>query len=378
MGHWHGKCVSAILTPVASRRAISAVQAFAAALFLYCGLSIVDAASAQSVTPQAAAGAILADGDAVVTGFSGVTQVPGTAANPADLTFIDANGPSARVVDLQGPGAPPQAQLLTDPKPFTLTASQIGQVFGVALDDASPPNVYLAATSVYGLPIVVPAADGSVQRAKIGGAGASFMPGLFGPATLQGEPGSIWRVDGVTGQVSLFANVVLNGIANSGPGLGGLAFDPASGTLFVADRATGMIHGFDRQGKERAVFDHGVQGRPAAGLNPVAFDPAKRLDIANPAFNSEDSRPGRTRRRSDGCSVSPSTPGGFTTPSPTGCRCGRWRSPPMARSAPIRASRFRPRRAPPATRSPRSRSTIRAGCCSRNAPRPPALTISPR
>ena len=80
MGHWHGKCVSAISAPVASRRAIFAVQAFAAALFLYCGLSIVDAANAQSVTPQAAAGAILADGDAVVTGFSGVTQVPGTAA----------------------------------------------------------------------------------------------------------------------------------------------------------------------------------------------------------------------------------------------------------------------------------------------------------
>ena len=108
MGHWHGKCVAAILALVASRRAISAVWAFAAALFLYCGISAVDAASAQSVAPQAAAGAILADGDAVVTGFSGVAQVPGPAANPADLTFIDPNGPSARIVDLQDPGAPPR------------------------------------------------------------------------------------------------------------------------------------------------------------------------------------------------------------------------------------------------------------------------------
>ena len=59
-------------------------------------------------------------------------------------------------MDLQAPGAPPQAQLFTAPKPFTVTAGQVGQVFAVALDNATPPNIYVAATSAYGLPIVVP------------------------------------------------------------------------------------------------------------------------------------------------------------------------------------------------------------------------------
>ncbi len=290
MGHWHGRSAASISARVTCRKVISAGQSFAAALLLCCGLSAFDAARAQDAPPQGTPVVILTDGNAVVTGFSGA-QVTGRAANsanPADQLFIDLEGFSARVVDLQDPGAPPQAQLLSAPKPFTLSAGQIGQVFGVALDNASPPNIYLAATSVYGLPIIVPAADGTVQRSGLGGAGASFMPGVFGPAALQGGPGSIWRVDGVTGQVSLFANVALDGVANSGPGLGGLAFDPASGALYVADRETGMIYGFDRQGRERARFDHGVQGRQAAGLNPVPFDPAKRLDITKAGFNSED------------------------------------------------------------------------------------------
>ena len=42
------------------------------------------------------------------------------------------------------------------------------------------------------------------------------------------------------GAVQLFANVTLDGVPNSGPALGGLAFDPNSGTLFAADRESGM------------------------------------------------------------------------------------------------------------------------------------------
>ena len=137
------------------------------------------------------------DGDAVVTGFSGTQPpmliAPGT--EPADKTYIDLAGPSARVVDLPAPGAPPQAQLWPAPKPFSVTAGQVGQVFAVALDSAYPPNIYLAATSAYGLPIVVPDKDGDglPDRVKQGAPNASFMPGLFGPPDQGGGPGSIWR-----------------------------------------------------------------------------------------------------------------------------------------------------------------------------------------
>src|SRR3981081_2156128 len=96
-------------------------------------------------------------------------------------------------MDLQAPGAPPQAQLLPAPKPFTVVAGQVGQVFAVALDGATPPNIYLGATSSYGLPIVVPGPGGATLRAKQGGPNASFMPGLFGPAAAGGGPRSVWR-----------------------------------------------------------------------------------------------------------------------------------------------------------------------------------------
>ena len=61
-------------------------------------------------------------------------------------------------------GGPPQAQLVAAPKTFTVTARQTGQVFSLALDDADPPNIYAAATSAYGLPIVVPDAEATECR----------------------------------------------------------------------------------------------------------------------------------------------------------------------------------------------------------------------
>jgi hypothetical protein len=232
-------------------------------------------------------------GDAAVAGFSG-TIVAGSAP-PAetqriDKTYIDLDGPALRVIGLDRLGAPPQGQFVAAAKPFTVIARQIGQVYSLALDDAIPPNIYAAATSAYGLPIVVPDADGDglPDRSRRGAPNAAFMPGLFGPTIADSGPGSIWKVDGMTGAVSLFANVVLGGVRNSGPALGGLTFDLASRQLFVADRDTGMIHRFTLDGVERGYFDHGVQGLTAARLPPVAFDPRKRIDLQNSAFDSSD------------------------------------------------------------------------------------------
>jgi hypothetical protein len=261
-------------------------MAAAAALLGAGALLGLAAATAETAMAQGRP-AVLIDGNAVVTGFSGTQPPLPFPPEVADQATIDLNGPAARVMDLQSPGAPPQAQLLTAPKPFTVVAGQVGQVFAVALDSATPPNIYVAATSSYGLPIIVPGPNGTLMRAKQGGPNASFMPGLFGPEALGGGPGSIWRVDGVTGQVRLFANVALEGTPNSGPALGGLAFDANSNTLFVVDRETGMIHRFDLAGRERGGFDHGVQGRMAAGLQPVAYDPATRLDIGSPRFQPD-------------------------------------------------------------------------------------------
>ncbi|HYC18340.1 MAG TPA: hypothetical protein VEC94_14135 [Pseudolabrys sp.] len=250
-----------------------------------CVLLLSAAAFAQSANP------VLPAGDAAVAGFSG-TIVLASPPEPRriDKTYINLDGPSLQVIGLARMGGPPRAQLVAAPRPFTATAGQIGQVFALALDDADPPNIYAAATSAYGLPIVVPDADGDgfPDRSHRGAPNAAFMPGLFGPVQLNGGPGSIWKINGQTGAVTLFANVVLGGVPNSGSALGGLAFDRASRQLFVADRDTGMIHRFTLDGAERGRFDHGTQALGAAGLPPIAFDPRKRLNIESPNFDSGD------------------------------------------------------------------------------------------
>lgn len=252
---------------------------------VFCLFFLSVAAYAQSPPP------ILPAGDAAVAGFSGTVvfgSPPPLEAKRIDNTYIDLDGPALRVMALGRMGGPPQGQFVAAPRPFTVTARQIGQVFSVALDDADPPNIYVAASSAYGLPIVVPDSDGDglPDRSRRGAPDAAFMPGLFGPVIADGGPGSIWKIDGRHGAVTLFANVVLNGVRNSGPALGGLTFDPGSRQLFVADRDTGMIHRFTLDGVERGIFDHGVQALAAAGLPPVVFDPRKRTDLQNPAFDS--------------------------------------------------------------------------------------------
>jgi hypothetical protein len=239
------------------------------------------------VVAQQTQNPIVALGNAAVTGFSGALppiQI-GPGSDPGAKTFIDLNGPSLRVIDLQHMGGLPQAQFVGAPKPFTFSAASLGQVFGVALDDSAPPNIYAAATSAYGLPIVAPGPDGQLQHIKRGAPNAIYMPGLWGP---KGGPGSIWKIEGATGKVSLFANVTLDGRSNSGPALGGLAYDAQSKSLFVADRETGFIHRFGLDGRDLGHYDHGVVGRAAQGLPPVQWNPEQRIDPKAAQFDSTD------------------------------------------------------------------------------------------
>ena len=228
---------------------------------------------------------VYAPGEAAVTGFSGALRPfeiePGQ--DPEALTFINPEGPSLRVIDLRRMRGAPRAQLVGAAKPFTVSAKWIGQVFGVALDDAIPPNIYAAATSAYGLSIVVPGPDGKLRRSRTGAPGAEFMPGQWGP---DGGPGSIWKIDGATGKVILFATISTGGRANSGAALGGLAYDPGTKSLFVADRETGLVHRLSLDGEELGVFDHGAAGPPGLGLPPVPAEPEPALDIKSPLFDS--------------------------------------------------------------------------------------------
>jgi len=234
---------------------------------------------------------IISLGNAVVTGFSG-TVAPDPAKplprnkTAIDLTFINPDGPSARVIDLARPGFVWDGRLFNAPKTFNVLAKDVGQVFGVALDDVVQPNIYVAATSMFGLNIVKRGRDGLPERMKKGGPGAGWMKGQFG-LDLQGGPGALYRIDGRTGETTLFANVTLDGVPNAAAGLGNLAYDAAHKQLFVSDLYTGMIHRFDLEGKELSRYDHGVTGRVAGKLAAVPFDPKNRPNIASDRFNPE-------------------------------------------------------------------------------------------
>jgi hypothetical protein len=252
--------------------------------FLLSGALLAQTTTARGqAAPPLAPGAVLSPGDAVVTGFSGIKPAEGPlppGASPLDSFLIDTEGPAMQVFQLAA-GAPPGGQLVGTQAVVKVNAADIGQVFAIAFDDAAQPSIYLGATSAYGLHIITPApVKGGLNRLKTGQTNAQWMPGQFGKG---GGPGSIWKVDGATGAVTLFATMP----GNSGPGLGDLVYDKASRHFYVSDLDTGLIYRLTADGKAADTFDHGISGRPAKGLVPVADDPTK-ADIKSSGFKTED------------------------------------------------------------------------------------------
>jgi len=256
---------------------------------LSIGLWCVSPAAAQDTQ-------IIFPGSMAVTGFPG-TYIPGIeeglppGVDPVDETFIDPERASLRIFDVSNLGGPPSGQLVFTPPPFEVLARQIGLVFGIAYDDGlrdgqptAVPNLYAAASSLHGIRIVTPDEDGDgrAERQRRGEPGASFMPGQYAEES-GGSPGAIWKIDGVSGAVSLFARID----TNSGPGLGDVAFDKGNRQFFVSDLDSGLIHRIGADGTLIDSYDHGAAGRPARGLAAITDDGAV-MDIQGASFDSED------------------------------------------------------------------------------------------
>jgi len=227
---------------------------------------------------------ILERGQLAITGFSGTA--PGSA--DAGSAAIDTGGAVLRILDVTNPAGPLEARRLTPRTRFKTSAGEIGQVFGIALDDGrtpdgrfGAPNIYLAATSAFGLRIAGGTPEGSALSR--GQPGAVWMAGQFGTAK-SGGPGTIWRVDGRTGEVSLLANIRTYGADTGAPSLGALAFDADSRMLYVSNLQTGLVHRIDLNGVDFGYFDHGVEGRTLAQLAAVPPDSAQARAITDPVF----------------------------------------------------------------------------------------------
>lgn len=267
--------------------------------FSLLALGALLALSPQVMAAETGNSGLLSVGDAVVTGFSGVVEPreePPEGQAQIDETLINPEGISARITSLAAPGFRWDARVWPGENVREFVARDVGQVFGVTLDDETFPNIYLTATSAYGLHIAEPDRDndGRPERLKKGKKGAQWMEGMWGTPNANdtsgrlGGPGSIWKVDGKTGDISLFANVELKSVPNGGAGLGNIAYDRAHKQLFVTDLSTGMIHRFALDGKELDVFDPGDTGMKQANQPAIAYDPAGQLDIAKSDFDSED------------------------------------------------------------------------------------------
>jgi len=230
----------------------------AAAILLSAGTLLPAGAAAQTA---------MQPGEAFVTRFSGTSTQGGQ-------TLIDVQGPVGSIIDLRSPSAPPQGQHeQSAPKRPAVTAEQIGQVFGVALDDAASPNVYLTATSTFGL--------------HRGSGNGGWMPGMWGQG---GGPGTVYRLDAANGlSPNVFARIMLSGRPNSGAALGNIAYDRWHKQFYVSDLETGMIHRLRlSDGMDLGHYDHGMAGRtgfydvPSGRLVPlpaVPFDPAKAARV---------------------------------------------------------------------------------------------------
>jgi hypothetical protein len=256
-------------------------------------IALLFAPSARTQTDEASSLTGIAPGDSAVSGFSGtVLSSPSLApgVDPLDKTVIDVDGASLRVYDLSTLGGAPAGQLVSPPVKFSVPAKDIGQVFSLVFDtQTDPPNLYAGATSAYGIQIVSTQLDedGSPVRVRNGAPDARFMDGQFGGLPGAG-PGTIYKIDGKTGKATALADLGLAGVANSGPGVGGLAFDPKSRTLYASDLDDGLIHRFalDQNAADLGQFDHGQNGRPSRELSPVQDD-GKRMDITKPTFKPD-------------------------------------------------------------------------------------------
>ncbi|MEO1695262.1 MAG: hypothetical protein AAFR55_08505, partial [Pseudomonadota bacterium] len=248
-------------------RAVLKAAVTAAVLAATCAMSS-GVASAQPAR-------VLSPGDGVVTGFAGL--IP-TGSIDGDVRYgINLDGASARVIALArlSRGAP--GALTTAPVLREILSREVGQVFAVALDGGNDadaaPNVYLGATTLFGVHLVESSGG---ERLEGGELGARFMSGQFGP---DGTAGSIWKVDGATGAILEFARLPDNVAA----GIGDIAYDPARQQLFASDLETGLIYRIDATGAIVDTFDHGVTALSAAGQEPVA-DSGTRADPQSPDF----------------------------------------------------------------------------------------------
>jgi hypothetical protein len=222
-----------------------AARAGVVAAYMMTALALTSSALAQATFP-------MVKGELAATYFSGF-NLPN---NPG--SGINNSGFSVAVFDVRLPPccANPVPVLDTNwPAPsfhneFPITANtwnaaNLGQVFGLALDDQTPPNLYVSATTAYG----------------------------NHPFSASG-PGAVFKLNGVSGAITplIVTGGGLTGtntLANTGPALGDVCHDPVHNQFFVSNFENGEITRHDASGVILSRLDPFAPDGGGAGFAPL-------------------------------------------------------------------------------------------------------------
>ena len=176
-------------------------------------------------------------GEAVATCLAGIDS-------PYVVGVIDIRDPGCDPAAVPGDNWPAPMYHNAMPNPTRRasdewTDANLGPVFGVALDDLSPPNIYVTASSAYNEALV----------------------------SVHEPSGRVFKLDGRTGAISVLAT--LPNTAPSWPGLGNIAYDRVHRQLYVTNHEDGKIYTLDLAGAVVDTFDPFApdDGRP--GFAPL-------------------------------------------------------------------------------------------------------------
>ena len=187
-------------------------------LFLIVALVPI-VASAQQIVPAGCCGKKPVYTDPAYASFTGQVAI---------ITYERKTTPAVlSVINIQGLNAnSAQPPMYSGPN---WTSQNLGSIFGVTLDNQG--NIYVAATTIY--------------SSKAVGNG--------------GGHGTVYKIANGTGAISIFANLPASAVGTpDAAGLGNLAYDCATRTLFVSDFDDGRIYQLNTSGGIVATFDHGV------------------------------------------------------------------------------------------------------------------------
>jgi hypothetical protein len=168
----------------------------------------------------------MVDGELVVTSFGPTGDVPA-------VTLIDARAPYP-APDTAWAAPKFHNEFAASSSSEVWNMANLGPVFGVTVDRATPRNIYVAAANVY-------------------------STGLTGP----GGAGAVYKIDGTSGDISTL--VVLG---NTGPALGDICYEPYRQLLYVSNFEDGTINVVELGGNLVATFDPFGADDGTAGFAP--------------------------------------------------------------------------------------------------------------